>query len=963
VGELSLQLVVSAEAPLINTTTSPVSGLVEERQVKELPLNGRSFDNLITLNPGAINYGLKSANTSTSNGNTFSVSGRRPMDNLVLLNGIEYMGSSQLAVTPGGVSGDLLGIDAVREFNVLTETYSAEYGKRAGAQVTVVTQSGSNSVHGSLFEFLRNSALDARSFLDQGPVPPFRRNQFGGALGGPLKKDKLFLFGNYEGFRQSLAVSNVSVVPDAQARLGILPPGAITGTFTLNRLILPYAQSFWPQPGPELLVGGQPTGTAKSFSNPKQTIREDFGTLHSDYILSDRDSVSGSYTIDDGNSQIPLSDPLFASANALGMQVASLQETHIVSPQMLNTFRAGFSRAAFGLDSALLASFPAGTSFIAGAGPGGIIIGGGNTVTGAATITSAGPINANVWNRRNLFTLTDSFQINKGIHQMSFGVWFQRLQDSEDTASRRLGQATFSTLQTFLQGTVTTFQVVPNATELGWRSLFGAWYFQDSIKLRPNLTLQVGIRHEFTNGWNEVAGRASNFIPDSSGVLMTLPRVADSVFTENNAKHLFSPRIALAWDPFGNGRTAIRAGFGTYYSMIDSLSFLLNALPPYNTSVSCASRSLFAIVPIVPGATPSCTVAPQGIQADAKTPVVQEWNFTVEQQLTSSAALRLAYVGSRGYHGLLSIDPNDIPSRVCATTACQAGGNGATLGVVPQGTVYIPGPGATRPNPNLGAAFFWYTEGNSSYHALQVDLTKRLGHGLQFRTNYTFSKNLDMNSGLTGAQAQNQAQMIMDRNNTRRDWGPSALNVSNQFSLSARYELPFGKGKPLLANAGGAVEKLAGGWQLNGITTLLSGFPFTPQVGSNRSGDGDTRNPDRPNLNPNFTGPVVLGNPNQWFNPAAFLLPTPGTYGNLGRGTYEGPGLADVDLSLLKNIAISERVNLQFRVEAFNILNHTNYGTPNAIVFSGTSVSSSAGLITTAANFPRQIQFGLKLIF
>jgi hypothetical protein len=244
-----------------------------------------------------------------------------------------------------------------------------------------------------------------------------------------------------------------------------------------------------------------------------------------------------------------------------------------------------------------------------------------------------------------------------------------------------------------------------------------------------------------------------------------------------------------------------------------------------------------------------------------------------------------------------------------------------------------------------------------------VDLNKRLGHGLEFRTNYTFSKNLDMNSGLTGAQAQNQAQMIMDRNNTRRDWGPSALNVTNQFSLSARYELPFGKGKPLLANAGGAVEKLAGGWQLNGITTLLSGFPFTPQVGSNRSGDGDTRNPDRPNLNPNFTGPVVLGNPNQWFNPAAFLLPTPGTYGNLGRGTYEGPGLAEVDLSLLKNTAISERINLQFRAEAFNILNRSNYGTPNAILFSGTSVSSSAGLITTTATTPRQIQFGLKLIF
>src|SRR5579884_2307346 len=219
VGELVQQVTVTGDAPVVNTTTAPVSGVVGEREIKDLPLNGRSFDNLITLNPGAINYSaLKSPQTSTSNGNTFSVAGRRTTENLYLLNGIEYTGSSQLAITPGGTSGQLLGIDAVREFNVLTDTYPAEYGKRAGAQVSIVTQSGTNSLHGSLFEFLRNSALDARNFFDQGSVPPFRRNQFGGSLGGPLKKDRLFLFGNYEGFRQSLAVSNVSVVPDAQAR-------------------------------------------------------------------------------------------------------------------------------------------------------------------------------------------------------------------------------------------------------------------------------------------------------------------------------------------------------------------------------------------------------------------------------------------------------------------------------------------------------------------------------------------------------------------------------------------------------------------------------------------------------------------------------------------------------------------------------------------------------------------------
>src|SRR5438874_3246403 len=316
VGELLQEVRIVADAPIVDTTTAQVSGLVGEREVKDLPLNGRSFDNLIALNSGAINYSsMKSANTTTSSGNTFSVAGRRTGDNIVLLNGIEYTGSSQLGVTPGGVSGDLLGIDAVREFNVLTAAYDATYGKRAGAQVIVVTQSGSNAVHGSMFEFLRNSALDARNFFDQGPAPPFRRNQFGGALGGPVKKNRFFLFGNYEGFRQRLAVSNVSIVPDPQARQGLLPnaAGQYTPVTGLNRAILPY-MSMWPDAnGPELLSAGVPSGTALAYNNPRQAIREDFGTLRADYVVRDRDSLAMSYTMDDGNSIIPLADPPFGS--------------------------------------------------------------------------------------------------------------------------------------------------------------------------------------------------------------------------------------------------------------------------------------------------------------------------------------------------------------------------------------------------------------------------------------------------------------------------------------------------------------------------------------------------------------------------------------------------------------------------------------------------------------------------
>ena len=965
VGEFVQEITIIDDAPVVNTTTSATSGVVGEREVKDLPLNGRSFDNLIALNPGTINYSaMKSANTSTSDGNTFSVAGRRTSENLFLINGVEYTGSSQLAISPGGVSGELLGIDAVREFNVLTDTYSAEYGKRAGAQVSILTQSGTNLLHGTLFEFLRNSALDTRNFFDRASVPPFRRNQFGGALGGPVKKNKLFLFGNYEGFRQALALSSVSVVPDAKVRLGLIP-NATTGVYAapanVNSAMLPFF-NLWPQPnGVELLAGGVASGTAFSYNNPRSHIHEDFGTARADYAIGERDSLSLSYTVDNGNSTIPQADPLFASAEALQSQVASIRETHVFSPRMLNTATVGFSRAGFNLDPVSLASFPASTTFVVGGGPGGVVVNGGVTTTGLSGITAAGPNNAaGSWNRRNLFTYTDEVQITKGMHQISVGVWIQPIRDNEDSASRQTGQTTFTSLTTLLQGTASTFQVIPDPNELGWRSTEGAWYVEDSIRLRPNLTLRVGVRDEFTNGWNEVSGRAANYITDANGALETNVMVGNSAFTKNNATHLFAPRVGLAWDPFGNGKTAVRASYGMFYSLIDDLSFLLNSLPPANGAISLTNTALLSVIPVKPGVQPApqcsatvlapCTTfAPQGVQPDAKTPAVNEWNFTIEHQLDRNTSLRAAYVGSFGYHGFVSVDPNDIPAQICSTATCVSGGTPATTkGSVLQGQQYIPV--SARPNPYLGPGFFWYTEGNTSYNALQLDVTHRLAHGLQFRANYTRSKDLDVNSGLTIAQANNQPQMVMDRNNLKRDWGPSALDAENQASISSLYALP-GRGR------------LLGGWQINGIATLLSGFPFTPQIGANRSGDGDTRNPDRPSLNPAFTGPVTLGSPNQWFNPNAFVLPTAGTYGNLGRGVYRGPGLADLDVSLFKTTKITERTNLQFRAEFFNALNHANFGTPNATVFSGTAFNPSAGLVTVTTTTSRQIQFGLKLVF
>src|SRR5437867_96346 len=375
VGAPQELVTVTGEAPLVNTTTASVSGVVGEREVKDLPLNGRSFDNLITLNPGAVLYNFKAgASVGSGEGAYFTVAGRRPSDNLFLLNGIEYTGSSNIGITPGGVSGQLLGIDAVREFNVLGDTYSAEYGKRAGGQVSVVTQSGSNQLHGAGFEFLRNSALDARNFFDQKAqptdprIPPFRRNQFGGSLGGPLKQDKMFLFGNYEGFRHSLGLSNVAFVPDNDARQGLLPCNVIytapaDRTANCPNLNAPARvprldsrmlrfMRLWPESNaPEVVANGLATGVAQNFNNPVQTIREDFGTARFDMNVSNKDTFSTAATVDDGHNISPLTNPFFGTIALLRSQVYSAQETHVFSPQLINTVRTGFSRAAFNFDS------------------------------------------------------------------------------------------------------------------------------------------------------------------------------------------------------------------------------------------------------------------------------------------------------------------------------------------------------------------------------------------------------------------------------------------------------------------------------------------------------------------------------------------------------------------------------------------------------------------------------------
>jgi len=531
-------------------------------------------------------------------------------------------------------------------------------------------------------------------------------------------------------------------------------------------------------------------------------------------------------------------------------------------------------------------------------------------------------------------------------------------------------------LLAFLQDLPTQFIAIPNPTPLGSRTKEAAWYVQDEIKLKPNLTLRLGLRDEMTTGWNEVTGRATRFEYDANGVVQTDPIIGRSALSQNNAKSLWQPRVGLAWDPTGTGTWAVRAGFGIFNDLQDSLaSRASSANPPFNARMTLTAP-LLSFIPI-PGGTqppPSCNAqlraanqpcsifSPGGIEPNLHTPTVQQWSFTVEREIARDLMIQLGYVGSQDYHLSVSINKNTALPQVCSNPqGCPSGGTRGAVGLAPQGTTYMaPGP---RPNPFVANTFSWFFAGNSNYHALNVSLVQRASHGLAFKTNYTFSKGLDLNSAITSSSGTNQPQGILNPYNLGLNKGIAAFSLRHQFNTNFSYELPFGRGQRWGSGASGLVDQFISGWQWNGIFSAQTGFTFTPQVGTNISGTGDTFNPDVPNWNPAFSGPVILGKPNQWYDPRAFLLPIAGTFGNVSRGSLGGPALTTLDTSLFKKFTINERWSLQLRAEAFNILNHANFGNPRTVVFSGNNYASSAGVITSTATTSRQIQFALKLLF
>ena len=960
VGKVTEQVKVTDNVPVVNASTQDISGLVGEKEVKALPLNGRSYDLLMTLNPGIVNFtsektgGIGVSNSST--GNNFSVSGNRPQQNLFLLNGVEFTGAAENNMQPGGASGNLLGVDAVREFNVLRDSYGAEYGMRPGAQVTIVTQSGTNQLHGSVYEFIRNNALDAPNYFDQGSAPPFQRNQFGASLGGPIQTDKTFFFANYEGLIQNLHQTSAAFVPDLASRAAAVP----SVQPLLNLWITPPANA------PDF------NGIAQVFSSPLQTIRENFGNARVDHVFSPKDTFSAVYTIDDGHDFTPtIANPYSTDILTLREQVATLEETHVFSPTLLNVARFGYSRAGYFFTGEPTPGTPAAgvPGFLLGDPVGAVVVGGSAASNPQAQVGLAGSNNgSNLTIARNIYTYEDRVSWTHGKHQFSFGAWVQQFQSNETIALSQYGQATFTSLQTFLKGTTSSFLYDPAPTEMNWRSLFTAVYAQDVIRLAPNLTLSLGFRGESSTGWNEAHGRAANYT-FPNGVISSQPRIASNAFTANNATFLPEPRIGIAWSPISD-KTVVRGGFGIYNELQDALGYRMDQNAPFNPTYSIASLpvSQLPINPLAPVPAKALLV-PGGVQPTLKMPTLISYSLGMEQEITPNTSLTIRYVGSHGYHELIGVDANEPVPVICPASPCPAvypANFPAPLAgtPVPAGAYYIPA-GTPKANPSLANTWTWFSVGDSSYNALQLDFNHRFSHGLSFRAAYTWSKALDDGDSLNQTTAGNAPGLVANPYDIKADWGLATYDVRNLATISAVYELPIGNGKQFVNQWNGFAGGLVSGWSVNSIVLLQGGFPFTPQLSYNPSNNGDTRNPVRPFANPDFTGSIITGNPNQWFNPAAFLAPpaNSGFYGNLGRNTLIGPGLATWDFSTVKDTRLKERLTLQFRAEIFNLLNRANFNTPNLIVFTPSGVSGTAGAITSTSTTARQVQFALKLLW
>ena len=939
VGAVEQKVTVTSEAPQVDTTTSTLSGLVSDTTIRELPLNGRDWLQLGALQSGVlIGYtGGGRGDVAHGSGTYLSISGGRPSSNVYLVDGLVI--NDMANRSPGSSLGINLGVDAIKEFSVLTSTYSAEYGRSGGGVVNSITKSGSNSYHGTAFYFGRNSALDARNFFDQQQIPPFHRHQFGGALGGRIKKDKLFYFADYEGLRQFLSASESSDTISPNAKNGILSNGTVV---QIDPRIKPYLAMF---PAPNGAITGD---TGKYIFGGGQRGTEDYVVGRIDYVLGTKTTIYGTYMFDNANSSAPdaFNEKQIGSQSRDQRVTVSLQ--HSFRSTLLNTFNTGFSRAV-GTDSV---DEPGGTpqqndktlGFLPGDTPGTISVN--NILSTVGGIGATGGDHS-WWTDPQL---SDSVVWVKGRNDIRMGFSVEAIRDNVDVQANPQGAWIFGSVHDLLTVVPQQFNsAIPGRGSYRRvrEKIFG-FYIQDDVRLSSHLTVNLGVRYEPTTTMSELNGLAATFHS------LTDPTIyLGNPMYKNWTPRDFVPRVGLAWDPTGSGKTAIRAGFGMFnvLPLPELLIGNINHTIPFNEQVSVLTPPSSSFPnQILPLLLPGTGMGNYFGQDPARAYKLQ-WNLNVGRQITSGMTITVGYVGSRGVHLPLHYNDTNLVPPSLVTIAPDGDLQFPTTGPIPK----------INPNPLLAGVPGMLWNGWSIYHALQVNVTQRFSHGLSFQGAYVWSKNIDIGAGeINGGDNSNLSPnpYFFFPNLAR---GVSDWDVPQHLTLNFDWLAPS-------PHIGSVVPRLLlSGWELGGIFTVQSGMPFSVELSSDSARTGNTSPHERPDYNAAgcSTGQVNPGNPNDYINFQCFSFPAPGQLGNLGRNTLRSPGLEDFDFSIFKNHNLSSEKKVQFRAEFFNLFNRTNFRAQAATVFNRQGQINLAGgaLGPPTATTSRQIQLGIKFIF
>jgi hypothetical protein len=986
---------VSGAVAEVNTQTTQLGNVIQHTQVTTLPLNGRNFAQLAALNPGVTTSGGGGGQQGGEGGvSGFASNGHRSSSNNYMVDGIDnnnWLGGSVM---------QLPSIDSIQEFEVQTDTFAAEFGRNSGAVINLVTKSGTNQLHGSVYEFLRNDALDARNFFSdpQFGKPKLQLNQFGFTLGGPIVKNHTFFFGNYEGFRQRAGITRLTNVPtDAQRQGLFVDSQGQTVQVTVNPVS---AQLFKLYPEPNTSQTG-----GNFVSSPTLTNDTNQGLIKIDHRFGANDTLTSRYSYTGASVFYPFTPgqgvtdiPGYGIFTDLTSHLGSLGWTHILNPHMLNEFRFGFTRATdithnqpgpqaadYGFNTGWAAGSPLGLGNIPN-----ITFSGGFVSAGGAVSNLGGTIENPSGNWQNTLQFIDNFSYSHGHHSFKFGG------DARNIRTNRLYDLAFSGQIIFgglnnpegINNPLVDFaEGLPNGSlhfigdsSRSFRTTYYGFFAQDTYQVLPNLTLNYGLRYELQTVLHDATNRLTSFWPQNFQTYLSpsadqtdLNVLEQSgMVSQTNVGNIYNPdynnvapRIGLAWALGPQQKTVVRAAFGIFYDTLEGnipSNILLN--PPYmpgyfNTPPFITWPDSFAVTGF-----PVLTYPSQNFP----TPYSQDWNLNIQRQLPGQMLFEIAYVGSKGTHlsRFVQFDQAYNTQAQIDSLTPDVVTRMELMGIPPPAAEFLSQhieliPSVARV-PYFGYAQLFQAQNtvNSIYNGLQTSLKKSAGHGLSFLLGYTYSRSIDGASVFFGSGANGTTIFPQNNYNLAAERGLSDFNVSHRFVASYVYQIPT-----LRNLLPGLAHTLADGWELTGIITLQTGQPFSVLTGSDNSSTG--LGTDRPNI----VGDAHAGSQtvDHWFNTAAFAPNAVLTFGDAGRNILIGPGVHNVDFSLIKNTRLGERLNMQFRAEFFNIFNHPNFGLPSNVLTAPNfgALNQTADVaqnnVGLGSGGPRLVQFGLKLSF